>query len=70
MSKETYTAWDSAEFLEDDEARIAYLKAALEENDPEFFVKAVGTVARAMGMTRRRPRNPLGPAQPVQSVVR
>ena len=51
MSKETYTAWDSAEFLEDDAARIAYLQAALEENDPAFFVKAVGTVARAMGMT-------------------
>ena len=51
MSKETYTAWDSAEFLEDDAVRIAYLQAALEENDPAFFVKAVGTVARAMGMT-------------------
>ena len=51
MSKETYTAWDSAEFLEDDAARIAYLQAALEENDPAFFVKAVGTVERAMGMT-------------------
>jgi hypothetical protein len=45
MSKETYTAWDSAEFLEDDAARIKYLKAALEENDPEFFVKAVGLEA-------------------------
>ena len=51
MSKETYTAWESAEFLEDDAARIAYLQAALEENDPEFFVKAVGTVARAVGLT-------------------
>ena len=51
MSKETYTPWDSAEFLEDDAARIAYLQAALEENDPAFFVKAVGTVARAIGMT-------------------
>lgn len=51
MHKETYTPWDSAEFLDDTEARIAYLQAALEENDPEFFVKAVGTVARAMGMT-------------------
>ena len=51
MEKETYTPWDSAEFLDDTEARLEYLKAALEENDPEFFVKAVGTVARAMGMT-------------------
>ena len=51
MSGETYTPWDSAEFLDDDEARIEYLKAALAENDPEFFAKAVGNVARAMGMT-------------------
>ncbi|WP_419858177.1 addiction module antidote protein [Candidatus Palauibacter irciniicola] len=51
MSGDTYTPWDSAEFLDDDEARIEYLKAALAENDPEFFAKAVGDVARAMGMT-------------------
>ena len=51
MSGETYTPWDTAEFLDDDEARIEYLKAALAENDPEFFAKAVGNVARAMGMT-------------------
>ena len=51
MSGETYTPWDSAEFLDDDEARIEYLKAALAENDPEFFAQAVGNVARAMGMT-------------------
>ena len=47
---ERYTPWDSAEFLDDDEARVEYLKAALEENDPAFFAKAVGTVARSMGM--------------------
>ena len=51
MSGDTYTPWDSAEFLDDDEARIEYLKAALAENDPEFFAKAVGDVARAMGVT-------------------
>lgn len=51
MSKETFTPWDSAEILTDDEVIIEYLKAALEEDDPELFVKAVGTVARAMGMT-------------------
>ena len=30
---------------------IEYLKAALEEDDPAFFMKAVGNVARAKGMT-------------------
>ena len=51
MSKETYTPWDSAEVLDDDTVIIEYLQAALEEDDPELFVKAVGNVARAMGMT-------------------
>ena len=51
MSKETFTPWDSAEFLKDEEVVIRYLQAALEENDPELFVKAVGNVARAMGMS-------------------
>ncbi|MDE0022997.1 MAG: putative addiction module antidote protein [Spirochaetaceae bacterium] len=51
MGKETFTPWDSAEILNDDEVIIEYLTAALEENDPELFVKAVGNVARATGMT-------------------
>lgn len=50
MGKETYTPWDSAEVLDDDAVIIEYLQAALEEDDPELFVKAVGNVARAMGM--------------------
>ncbi len=50
MGKETYTPWDSAEVLDNDEAVVEYLQAALEEDDPEFFVKAVGNVARAIGM--------------------
>lgn len=51
MSKENYAPWDTAEFLTDDEIIVEYLKAALEENDPAFFMKAVGNVARAKGMT-------------------
>jgi probable addiction module antidote protein len=60
MSKETYTPWDSAEFLNDDEAVVEYLQAALEENDPAFFVKAIGNVARAKGMTRVAQKTRLG----------
>ena len=60
MSKETYTAWDSAEFLEDDEARIEYLKAALGRKRPGIF---------RQGGRHRGPGNPPGPAQPVQSAV-
>ena len=51
MSKETFAPWDSAEFLTNDETIIEYLQAALEENDPAFFMKAVGNVARAKGVS-------------------
>ena len=43
--------FDAVDFLDNDEALIEYLNAALEENDPAFFAKAIGDVARAKGMT-------------------
>ena len=60
MSKEIYTPWESAEFLGDDEAVVEYLRAALEENDPAFFVKAIGNVARAKGMSQVAQETQLG----------
>ena len=51
MIEEKYTPWDSADFLTNDEVIIEYLKAALEENDPAFFMKAIGNVARSKGMS-------------------
>jgi probable addiction module antidote protein len=44
--------FDAAEYLENDEDCAAYLEAALEDGDPEFFIRALGTVARARGMTQ------------------
>ena len=60
MTKETYTPWDSAEVLTDDEAIVEYLQAALEENDPAFFMKALGNVARAKGITAIAQKAQLG----------
>ena len=60
MSKETYTPWDSARFLNDDETIVEYLKAALEEHDPVFFAQALGNVARAKGMTAIAQKTQLG----------
>ena len=51
MSKERYTPWDVTEVLDSDEMMIEYLNAALAENDPRYFAKALGNVARAKGMT-------------------
>lgn len=42
--------FDAADYLTSPADIEAYLEAALEENDPAFFQKALGTVARAQGM--------------------
>ncbi len=44
--------FDAAEFLETPEDCAAYLEAALDEGDTEFFIRALGTVARAKGMSQ------------------
>jgi len=48
--------YDSAEYLEDDEAIVEYLeeamKIAMEDSDPSFLTVALGTVARARGMSQ------------------
>ncbi|MDE8651832.1 addiction module antidote protein [Novosphingobium album (ex Liu et al. 2023)] len=43
--------WDVTELLETPEDMAAYLEAAMEENDPAFFRRAIGDVVRAIGMT-------------------
>lgn len=43
--------FDVVDFLDNDETLIEYLNVALRENDPAFFAKALGDVARAKGMT-------------------
>lgn len=50
--KETFTRYDSADYLESEEDMAAYLQACLEEapDDPAFIAQALGTVARARGM--------------------
>ena len=44
--------FDVVDFLDSDEAIVEYLNAALKEGDSDFFVKAVGDVARAKGMMK------------------
>ena len=40
-----------AHFLEDDEVVAEYLTAALEDDNPDVFLAAVGNVAKARGMS-------------------
>lgn len=43
--------FDVVDFLDSDEALVEYLNVVLEENDPKYFAKALGNVARAKGMS-------------------
>ena len=43
--------FDMAEHLDSDQAIAEYLSIVLEENDPADFAHALGTIARAKGMT-------------------
>ena len=53
-AKETFTRYDTAEYLVDDAHAAAYIEACLEEagDDPRFIATALGNVARARGMAQ------------------
>jgi probable addiction module antidote protein len=44
--------YDSAEYLNSAKAINAYMEEALETDDPAFIAKALGTIARARGMSQ------------------
>jgi len=44
------TVWDPAEHINSQEAVMAYLEAALEENDTELLLAVIGDIARSKGM--------------------
>jgi probable addiction module antidote protein len=50
--KSKASKYDSAEYLDSKEAINAYMEEALETDDPAFIAKALGTVARARGMSK------------------
>jgi probable addiction module antidote protein len=51
---ETFTRYDTAEYLKTDADMAAYLDACLEEagDDPAFIAHALGVIARARGMSQ------------------
>lgn len=51
MSKETFTRFDAAQYLESDEDMRLYLQISLEENGIKGFQYALGVIARAKGMS-------------------
>ena len=51
MKIEDFPRFDAAEHLKSEEDIAAYLTVVLEENDASALAEALGTVARARGMT-------------------
>ncbi|MCC6209015.1 MAG: putative addiction module antidote protein [Gammaproteobacteria bacterium] len=43
--------FDAAEYLDSEEVIAEYLNAALEDEDPNVFLAAIGDIAKARGMT-------------------
>jgi len=51
MAKTKTKLWDPAEHLKSEKDMVAYLEAALEEDDPALVASVLGDIARAKGMT-------------------
>ncbi|OQX19829.1 MAG: putative addiction module antidote protein [Desulfobulbaceae bacterium A2] len=52
--------FDITEYLDDEQAIAEYLTAVIEEKDPSALAQALGTVARARGMTEIAKASGLG----------
>jgi probable addiction module antidote protein len=46
------TKWDPAKYINSKEDVLAYLEAALEENDTELLLSVIGDIARSKGMAQ------------------
>ncbi len=51
-ARETFKAFDAADYLKTEADIAAYLAAAAEGNDAAHFARALGTVARARSMSK------------------
>lgn len=51
-ARESFSRYDTADYLKSEEEVLAYLEAAMEEagDDPAFIAVALGNIARARGM--------------------
>ena len=52
--KETFSRYDTADYLKSEKDIVAYLEACMEEagDDPAFIAHALGNIARARGMAQ------------------
>ena len=52
MAKMQYERFDVVDYLDSEEAIAEYLSASLEDPDPEVFLRAMSSVARARGIAK------------------
>ena len=54
MTEETFSRYDTADYLKTEGDIVLYMEAVMEEagDDPAFIARALGTVARARNMSR------------------
>ena len=52
MAKTKTRTYDAAEYLTSEKQMAAYLEAAFAEGNPKLVVQALGTIAKARGMTQ------------------
>jgi probable addiction module antidote protein len=52
--KETFSRYDTADYLKSEKAMVAYLEACMDEagDDAAFIAQALGNIARARGMAQ------------------
>ena len=51
QAKATFAAFDAADYLDNEEVIAEYLAAALEDPNPEVFIRAIADVAKARGLS-------------------
>lgn len=56
----TYREFDASKYLTDAESIAEYLAAALEDEDSDVFLAALGDIAKARGMTQIAQQTGLG----------
>jgi probable addiction module antidote protein len=57
---EQFSKFDAADYLDSEEMIAEYLTAALEDDNPDVFLAAIGDVAKARGMSAMAQSTGLG----------
>lgn len=70
MATTKLNRWDSASYLKTEQDMLEYIQACIEEapDDAAFISKALGTIARARGMTQLAKETGLGRESLYQSL--